>query len=424
MKNIKGTGNGGLGIVLQLPTVDRPLSTAHFYCNGQFAISMVLILLLFPCLAMGVDIPTAVPVNGPAFNAESISIDGKGQITFQTAGQKRQMPLGDLVAWGECLEPKRTPILVLSDGGLLVADVVAVDKETASVESQLFGRLKLPLSDVAGVVYRLPAEVKDRDALFDRIIQATGKSDRLILDNGDELAGVIESIKESAVSINTDVGQIAINFDRITSIIFNPTSRRKISSEEPKIWLGFIDGSRLIVSGLQLDASGMQFTMMGQTWKSDPKNLVFIQPLTSRTIYLSDLRPSEYQFVPFLDLNWPYCMDRSVTGSFLRADGALYLKGIGMHSTARLIYKLDRPYKRFQAELAIDDSTQGSGSVQFRVFVDGQDKFTSGIIRGGMKPLPISVDISGAKRLDLIVEFADRADVQDHADWLNARLVK
>ena len=34
------------------------------------------------------------------------------------------------------------------------------------------------------------------------------------------------------------------------------------------------------------------------------------------------------------------------------------------------------------------------------------------------------VDLTGAKRLTLRVDFADRGDELDHADWLNARLVK
>jgi hypothetical protein len=38
-------------------------------------------------------------------------------------------------------------------------------------------------------------------------------------------------------------------------------------------------------------------------------------------------------------------------------------------------------------------------------------------------PRPIAVDITGGKRLDLVVDFADRADELDHADWLSARVV-
>ena len=50
--------------------------------------------------------------------------------------------------------------------------------------------------------------------------------------------------------------------------------------------------------------------------------------------------------------------------------------------------------------------------------------YESPIIRGGEPPTPISLDLKGASRLALIVEFADRGDELDHANWLNARLLK
>jgi hypothetical protein len=130
-----------------------------------------------------------------------------------------------------------------------------------------------------------------------------------------------------------------------------------------------------------------------------------------------------------LRLSWPYELDRAVQGDLLRAGGKLLLKGIGMHSAARLTYDLDREYRRFDAELAIDDAAGGKGSVVFRVFVDDGDgrwrsTFTSGVIRGGAPPVPMSVELKGAKRLSLLVEFADRGDERDEADWLDARLIR
>ncbi len=113
----------------------------------------------------------------------------------------------------------------------------------------------------------------------------------------------------------------------------------------------------------------------------------------------------------------------------LRAGGHLHLKGLGMHSPARLTYDLDDDYQRFQAEVAVDDETKGGGSVAFRVFVDDgsggwQQRVESGIVRGGEAPCALSVDLTGAKRISLLVDFADRGDELDHADWLDARLVK
>ena len=66
----------------------------------------------------------------------------------------------------------------------------------------------------------------------------------------------------------------------------------------------------------------------------------------------------------------------------------------------------------------------GRGSAGFRVFVDGQAKYTSPAIRGGAPPQAVSVNLAGAKRLDLVVDYGEAGDVLDHANWLNARLVR
>jgi hypothetical protein len=111
------------------------------------------------------------------------------------------------------------------------------------------------------------------------------------------------------------------------------------------------------------------------------------------------------------------------------ANGRLYLKGLGMHSAARISYDLADGYRAFQSELAIDDSTGGRGSVTCRVFVDEgtgkwQLKYESPIVRGRDKPIPVEVGLAGAKRISLLVDFADRGDELDHLDWLDARFVK
>ena len=142
-----------------------------------------------------------------------------------------------------------------------------------------------------------------------------------------------------------------------------------------------------------------------------------------RVVYLSDLKPASYRHIPYLQLAWPYQADRSVLGGRLRAGGRLYLKGLGMHSPSRITYDLDEPYRRFEAEVAIDAEAGARGSVVFRVFVDDgggtwQEQATSEIVRGGEPPVPISVDLTGAKRISLLVDFADRGDELDHADWL------
>ncbi len=375
-------------------------------------------------LARG-ETPLAVPVDGQPFPAALTAVDAQWQLTFETLGKSRTLPAADLVRWGSCPETTSGPIVVTAAGGLLVADVFAGDKESLSGDSGLFGAVKLPLETLAGVIFHPPAEQQARDRLFDRVAKASGNSDRLILHNGDRLVGLIEGIKNDTVELKTEVGTVSIETHRISAIIFDPALRQPPSRIGTRCWVGFSDGSRLLASGLVLGPSSLTITTAaGHTSKTSPKEIVWLQPLGARVVYLSDLKASGYRHLPFLDMRWPYKLDRHVSGGQLRCGGRLYAKGIGMHSASRLTYLLDRPYKRFEAELGVDDSTKGGGSVRFRVYVDGKEKHGSETVRGGGKPVPISVDIDGAKRLDLIVDFADRADQQDRADWLDARLVK
>ena len=224
--------------------------------------------------------------------------------------------------------------------------------------------------------------------------------------------------------LTTEVGPVEIEMDRVAAVVFNPALRRKPTFKGLHAWAGFADGTLLLADRLEVDAKKVVTTALGQTRKTAAEDLVFLQPLEGRVAYLSDRPPGGYRHVPYLNLRWPLKADRNATGGRLRGDGRLYLKGLGMHTAARATYPVDEKYKRFDAALGIDDSTAGRGSVRFRVFVDGREKFTSDTIRGGQTSVPISVDVTGAKRLDLIIDFADRADEMDHANWLDARLVR
>ena len=78
--------------------------------------------------------------------------------------------------------------------------------------------------------------------------------------------------------------------------------------------------------------------------------------------------------------------------------------------------------------MALDDAAKGRGSVVFGVYLlrDGKwaEAYKSGIVRGGESPQPVSVDLRGAQGLTLTVDYADRGDELDYADWLDARLVR
>jgi hypothetical protein len=157
--------------------------------------------------------------------------------------------------------------------------------------------------------------------------------------------------------------------------------------------------------------------------------VAFLQPLSPRVTYLSDVQTIGFKHVPLLDWQQDYANDRSVTRSRLRASGRAFVKGIGMPATSRLAYDIPEGAKQFEAEIAIDDDAGRSGSIVFRVFLEASGQpwkpaFESKILRGGDGLQNVRVELGDARRLALVADMADHGDQRDWADWLNARFVK
>ena len=385
--------------------------------------SFVLLLCLAALPARG-EGPAAVALSGEPTPAQLVAVDAKWQLTFSAAGKQHTMPAAELARWGVFAEPTRGPLLALADGGLLAADVTRIGKEDLAAESDLFGAVTIPLESLSGVIFHPPAGQSRRDLLLDRVARATGETDRVILDNGDEVTGMVDGLENDTLQVKADAGPLKLAARRIVAIIFNPALRQPPAQQAFRAWVGLSDGSRLLTGKLIVGGDAMEIASLGQTCSAPAKEIVALQPLGGNAAYLSDLKPIEYRHTPYLNLPWPYHNDRNVSGGLLRVGGRLYLKGLGVHSAARLSYDLDKHYRLFQADLGIDDSTGGRGSVVFRVVVDGKQRYMSGNVRGGAAPVPVSIDVADAKRLDLIVDYGERGDEQDHANLLDARLIK
>jgi len=217
-------------------------------------------------------------------------------------------------------------------------------------------------------------------------------------------------------------------------MIFNPALVDPAAKPAFCMLAGFRDGSLLNVTQVAVDGSLVRLTLAGAvTLELDSPSLrtdlTLLQPTGDRITYVSDLPPLSYKHIPYLETSWPLGRDRSVTGQRLRHGGQTYPKGLGMHSASRVAFHLDGRWRRFEAELALDDTAGRQGSVVFRVFLgDGADQwqraYESPIMRGGERTVPISIEIGTARAIALIVDFADGGDVLDRAAWLNARLVK
>jgi len=397
---------------------------------------------------LGPVIAEAIPVEGDRFPAALTAIAASGELRFRAAKGDRLLAAADLVAWGAPTEPAADIQVYLTDGGLLMAaQLLESDQRTLKFDSDEFGEVALPLDLVSGIQFHSPANRDGRDHLALRLSKKGAESysagpdrrapggkkglpsrftEQLLLVNGDELAGKLVRLSATAVEFETDAGSIVPEFDKVAAVSLDRSPRAAAGGEGLRIVTGFRDGSLLVAESLALDDRQVHIELASALeLAADAEKVVALQSLGGRAEYLSDLQAESYRHVPFLNLAWPYRGDACVGGSRLRAGDRMFLKGIGMHSASRLTYRIGgTPYRRFAAELAVDDRTEGRGSVVFRVFVDDREAYKSPVVRGQMPLVPISVDVTGGKRLSLVVDFAERGDELDHADWLDARLIK
>ncbi|MCX7047204.1 MAG: NPCBM/NEW2 domain-containing protein [Candidatus Sumerlaeota bacterium] len=115
--------------------------------------------------------------------------------------------------------------------------------------------------------------------------------------------------------------------------------------------------------------------------------------------------------------------NQSVMKTPLQLGNKHYEHGLGTHSVSEIVVRLDKPAKLFEAEAGIDNNydTGGKrGSAVFVVEVGAKEAFRSGVRRGSDGPLPLRVELGGAKEFTLRVLDAGDGPNCDQSDWAEA----
>lgn len=101
-----------------------------------------------------------------------------------------------------------------------------------------------------------------------------------------------------------------------------------------------------------------------------------------------------------------------------------FKKGLGHHAPGAILVALDGQFARFEAQVGVQQQGGQAGSVVFKVFVDHRLAFESGVMRQTDAAKAVSVPLSGAEELRLIVEDGGDGVAHDVANWAAARLIR
>ena len=98
-------------------------------------------------------------------------------------------------------------------------------------------------------------------------------------------------------------------------------------------------------------------------------------------------------------------------------------KGIGAATNAEIVYKLDGNYSNFTTYVGTDKNYDLSQTtIIFKIFADGEEVYTSDVIRKDSEAEFVNLDVTGVQELKLVADNVDGNGVGDFASWADTKL--
>ncbi|WP_394201033.1 NPCBM/NEW2 domain-containing protein [Shewanella waksmanii] len=186
---------------------------------------------------------------------------------------------------------------------------------------------------------------------------------------------------------------------------------------------GILSGGDTAVS-FDLDVTGVsQLSLIasdgGDGINSDHANWLSPTLTPMDTVSLLSLSPTQ------IDTGWGTTQfNQSIDGNVLSIAGIEYEAGIGTHSHSEISYDLGSGYRQFSALVGVDDEVGSNGSIQFKVFLDGQLAYQSPLMFGGDVAQDIDLSVNGVNQLTLVATDGGDNINFDHANWGQPTLSK
>jgi len=386
-------------------------------------------------------VPVVVrPLAGPEQTGALVRLDSE-RVTVEIDGHARDFAVRDLqtvLFTRDPIEPAELPPIrvQLLDGSMIVTDQYTVKDRLATVTVGA-GALEILTRSVKSVRFRPPSKSLDPqwqetvDGQFAGDIVVLRRSDKSL----DQLEGILHDATNDTVEFEFDDEKIPVKRTKLEGIVYlHPTT-----VQLPKILCRIheIGGTCWCVKTVRLDGAQLHVvTAGGITTDVTLAHVARLDFSSGNVVYLSDKVPESIEWTPFLGSRvaperlakmYQPRRDRSFDGEGLwlgtLGSETRYKKGLCIHSRTLLTYRVGGEYRKFTAVAGIDSRLAGRGNVH--LVITGDDKtLYQQAIAGDDAPVPLDLDIDGVQRLKILVDFGQSADIADHLNLCDARLIK
>jgi hypothetical protein len=268
---------------------------------------------------------------------------------------------------------------------------------------------------------------------WNRLIGLNADADLLVVHRDDVIdyhKGVLHDVTADTVQFELDGELLPVKRSKIYGIAYRHGAAAKPAPAVCQITDLF--GSRWSARSLGLSDKLQWTTPAGLAMSEPPEKIAQIDFSGGKIVYLSDLKPEDVRWtsyfgaarrLPALEQFYAPRYDRNFDSSPLQLGGVQYRKGLALHSRTRVVYRLPERFSRLRAVAGIDDAVRPGGNVRLTVRGDDKDLLDT-VIVGAKPPRPIDLDLTGVRRLTILVDFGDTLSPGDYLLLCDARLSK
>jgi hypothetical protein len=383
--------------------------------------------------------------NAPTFEAKTLddrSVEGSlveltaDHLVLETADGNVSLETGKLLE----LTAKPKPAAVnssadisveLIDGSILTAGHYTVQAAQARVVLLDGETIEIPTRSIRLV--RLQALPERSGEEWSQIISKKTDADLLLVRKGDSLdyhEGVLDDVTAGVVQFHLDGETLPVKRVKVMGMVYHHARGGGLPGAVARV--NDVFGSQWQAQNITINGKVRWTTPAGVSRSLARESVGHIDFSAGKIAYLSDLTPESAAWTPFFGTEKPLPAlekyyspkrDRNFESGPLRLDGVEYPKGLAIHSRTEMVYRLPDSFHRLKAVAGIDDSVRPQGDV--KLLIRGDAKALLEIaITGNDAPALIDLDITGVRRLSILVDFSEQADIGGHLDLGNARLSK
>ena len=364
-------------------------------------------------------------VTTPSLEAERVAIDGievrEDALRVNVDGEMREAALIEHLlpaGYGRAGAPT---MLYLLNGDVLRASVDAIDDVTITVTTLDFGQLVIPLDQAIALAAT--------DAVAERLWwNDRPGDDRLVLANGDAVAGFVAGFDEETGRFSVDLnsgGSVDVAIGSLRLLRFADAGPAAVAIATGSARIALTDGSVVSAGAITVDDSAIELTYREKRSRVPLSAVSAIEPTTPRVFWLADATPTTIEHEPYFDADSPPKIAWGLTGMLI-GDG-LPPRSLLVRSKTTVTYAIpEGGWSRLRGRVQIDlrSGPLPYANVDVRILLDDRIAFERDALTAADEPVAFDIDLAEASAITLLVDYGAGLDAQDIVLWNRPALTK